>query len=79
MVLMFKMAFQVVELTVDADHTVIDRKVLPNRYMTRKEAVEAIKGWVPSFPRFGYEPEGDFWWTMKEDGKAQIRFIVESV
>ena len=50
MALMFKMAFQVVELTVDADHNVIDRKVIPHRHMTRKEAVDAIKDWVPGFP-----------------------------
>ena len=79
MALMFKMAFQVVELTVDADHNVIDRKVIPNRYLTRKEAIDAIKGWVSGFPKFGYEPTGDFWWTKTEDGKAQIRFIIESV
>jgi hypothetical protein len=76
---MFKMAFQVVELTVDADHNVIDRKVIPYRYLTRKEAVEAIESVVPAFSASGYQTEGDFWWADTDDGSKRVRFIIESV
>jgi hypothetical protein len=76
---MFKMAFQVVELTVDADHNVIDRKVIPYRYLTRKDAVEAIESVVPTFSASGYQPEGDFWWAVTDDGNTRVRFIIESV
>jgi hypothetical protein len=36
------MAFQVVELTVDADDNVIDRRAVPYPYPTRDEAVDTI-------------------------------------
>ena len=45
-----KMAFQVVELTLDADQNVVDRRVIPYPYPTRKEAVDAIESVVTSFP-----------------------------
>ena len=37
------MAFQVVELTLDADENVIDRRAVPYPYPTRAEAVETIE------------------------------------
>jgi hypothetical protein len=77
--LVFKMAFQVVELTVDADHNVIDRKVIPYRYLARKDAVDAIESVMPSFSASGYQSEGDFWWAVTEDGSTRVRFIIESV
>ena len=40
---MLKMAFQVVELTLDADQNVVDRRVIPYPYPTRKDAVDAIE------------------------------------
>lgn len=79
MALVFKMAFQVVELTVDADHNVIDRKVIPYRYLARKDAVDAIESVMPSFSASRYQSEGDFWWAVTEDGSTRVRFIIESV
>ena len=37
------MAFQVVELTLDADDNVIERSVVPYPYQTRAEAVDTIE------------------------------------
>jgi hypothetical protein len=76
---MFKMAFQVVELTIDADHNVIERKVIPYRYTTHREAAAAIESVVPTFSAYGREETGDFWWAVTADGKTQVRFIIESV
>jgi hypothetical protein len=36
---MLNMAFQVVEFTVDSENEVLDRRVIPYRYMTYKDAV----------------------------------------
>jgi hypothetical protein len=48
---MLKMVFQVVELTLDAEENVIDRRVIPYPYPTRKDAVDAIESgcnWLPA-------------------------------
>jgi hypothetical protein len=73
------MAFQIVELIVDADHNVVERKVMPQHYMTHQEAAAAIESVVPIYAASGYEPNGEFWWAVTKDGKTQIRFIIESV
>jgi len=57
------MAFQVVELTLDADQNVVDRKVIPYPYPTRKDAVDAIESVVTTFPLSGYQSENDSWWA----------------
>jgi hypothetical protein len=58
------MAFQVVELTLDADQNVVDRRVIPYPYPTHKDAVDAIESVVISFPQSGYQPENDSWWAL---------------
>ena len=73
------MAFQVVELTLDADQNVIDRRVIPYPYPTRKEAADAIESVVTSFPQSGYQPDNDSWWAIARDGASRIRFTIESV
>ena len=75
---MLKMAFQVVELTLDADHKVIDRKVIPYPYPTRRDAVDAIESVVTSFPQSGYQSENGCWWALTRDG-SRIRFVIEPV
>ena len=40
------MTFQIVALTLDADDNVIERRVVPRPYPTRKEAVTAIEWWA---------------------------------
>ena len=47
---MLKMAFQVVELTLDADQNVVDRRVIPYPYPTRKDAVDAIESSCNQLP-----------------------------
>ena len=58
------MAFQVVELTLDADDTVIDRRAVPYPYPTRAEAVDTIESVMSRFEKCGFEPEGQFWWAV---------------
>ena len=76
--LMLQMAFQVVELTLDADQNVLDRKVIPYPYPTRKDGIDAIESVVTSFPR-SYQPENDSWWALTRDGTSRIRLTIEPV
>ena len=71
------MAFQVVELTLDADQNVVDRGVIPYPYPTRKEAVDAIESVVTNFPQTGYQSENDSWWAIPRDGTTHIKFAIE--
>jgi hypothetical protein len=75
--LMSKTAFQVVELTLDADQNVSDRRAIPYPYPTRNDAVHSIEKVLLGFSEYGYQPEGDFWWAVTGDGKAQVRFVIE--
>jgi hypothetical protein len=75
---MLKLAVQIVELTLDANDNVIDRRVVPYSYQTRKDAVDTIESVIARFCEFGYEPEGDLWWAVTGDGKTRVRFIIES-
>lgn len=54
------MAFQIVELTLDADDKVIERRVVPYPYPTREEAVTAIECIVSTFAEADYEPAQKF-------------------
>jgi hypothetical protein len=78
---MKKSAFQVIELILDKDDNVIDRRAVPYAYPTRKDAVDTIESCVRRFTQSGYEPDGDFWWGITEEGKSKskVRFIVERV
>jgi hypothetical protein len=72
-------ADDVVELTLDADDNVIERRVVPYPYQTRAEAVDTIESVMTSFAEAGYEPDGDFWWAINGNGKTRVRFIIEHV
>ena len=65
-------------LTLDADDTVIERRVVPRPYLTREEAVTAIECIVSTFAEAGYEPAQKFWWAIHHDGD-RTRFIIEGV
>jgi hypothetical protein len=71
-------AFHIVELTLDADDNVIERRVVPYPYPTREEAVTAIECVVSTFAEAGYEPAQSFWWAVADDGD-RARFIIEGV
>ena len=68
------MAFQVLELTLDAGQNVVDRRVIP--YPTRKDAIDAIESVVTNFPQSGYQSENDSWWALTRDGTTRIRFAI---
>jgi hypothetical protein len=38
--------------------------------MTHGEAVAAIESVVATFASYGHEENGNFWWTVTEDGNA---------
>ena len=70
------MAFQIVEIILDANDKVIERKVVPYPYQTRDEAVTAIECIVSTFAEAGYEPAQKFWWATAGNGDRR-RFIIE--
>jgi hypothetical protein len=65
-------AFQIVELTLNADDNVMERRIV------REEAVTAIECIVSTFAEAGYEPAQKFWWAVADDGD-RTRFIIEGV
>jgi hypothetical protein len=72
-----EVAFQIVEITLDANDKVIERKVVPYPYQTSQEAVTAIECIVSTFAEAGYEPARKFWWAIAGDGDRMRRFIIE--
>jgi hypothetical protein len=54
------MAFQIVELTLDADDNVIERRVVPYPYQTREETVDTIESVISRFAASGYELKAIF-------------------
>jgi hypothetical protein len=74
---MLNTAFQVIELALDENDKVIDRRVVPYPYATRKDAVDTIESFATRFAQSGYEPNGDFWWGMDARGKIRTRFAIE--
>ena len=77
--LMLRTAFQVIELALDEDDNVIDRRVMPYPYATRKDAVDTIESFATRFAQSGSEPNGDFWWGMDAKEKIRIRFVIERI
>jgi hypothetical protein len=69
---MLKMAFQVVELILDADDNVVDRPLsLSNTQRCSRYNREHRKKVL--------QAEGDFWWAITGDGMTRVRFIIEGV
>jgi len=68
---MARTAFQVVELAIDANDQVIDRKAIPYPYPNHKDAVDTIESLATKFAEFGYETKGDFWWGLAAGWKEQ--------
>lgn len=73
------MPFQVVELKLDADDKVIDRKAIPYPYPQRLDAVETIEKLITRLQRAQYEAERDYWSAIAKDGKTRIKFIIEGL
>jgi hypothetical protein len=73
------MPFQVVELSLDADDKVIDRKAIRYPYPQRLEAVETIEKLITRLQKAHYEAGRDYWSAIAKDGKTRIKFIIEGV
>jgi hypothetical protein len=71
-------AFQVIELTLDANDNVVERRVIPYPYPSREEAIDTIESAIARFAESGYVPEGSFWWARAANGKC-LRFLIEGV
>jgi len=70
------MAFQIVELALDANDKVVERKVVPYPYQSRQEAVDTIESVVARYVKFGYDPKQAFWWAIAENGNCR-RFVID--
>ena len=73
------MPFQVVELSLDADDRVIDRKAIPYPYPQRLEAVATIEKLITRLQKAHYEAGRDYWSAIAKDGKTRVKFIIEGV
>ena len=73
------MPFQVVELWLDADDRVIDRRAIPYPYSQRLEAVETIEKLIMRLKKSHYQAERDFGSAVAKDGKTRVKFIIEGV
>jgi hypothetical protein len=74
-----EMPFQVVELRLDADDKVIDRRAIPYPYPQRLDAVETIEKLITRLQKAHYQAERDYWSAIARDGKTRIKFIIEGV
>jgi hypothetical protein len=74
-----EVTFQIVEINLDANDKVIERKVVPYPYQTRQEAVTAIECIVSTFAEAGYEPAQKFWWATAGNGDHMRRFIIQEI
>jgi hypothetical protein len=73
------MPFQVVELKLDADDKVIDRKAIPYPYPQRLDAVETIEKLIARLQKAHYQAGRDYWSAIAKDGKTRVKFIIEGV
>ena len=71
--------FQVVELRLDAEDQVIDRRAIPYPYPQRLDAVDTIKKLIARLDKAHYEAERDFWSAVAKDGKTRLKFVIEGV
>ena len=73
------MPFQVVELRLDADNKVTDRKAIPYPYPQRLDAVDTIEKLITRLQKAHYEAERDCWSAIAKDGKTRVKFLIEGV
>jgi hypothetical protein len=73
------MPFQVVELRLDAEDQVVDRRAIPYPYPQRPDAVDTIKKLIARLDKAHYEAERDFWSAVAKDGKTRLKFVIEGV
>jgi hypothetical protein len=73
------MPFQVVELRLDADDKVIDRRAIPYPYPHRPDAVDTIEKLIARLEKAHYEAEREYWSAVARDGRTRLKFIIEGV
>ena len=73
------MPFQVVELRLDAEGQVIDRRAIPYPYPQRLDAVDTIKKLIARLDKAHYEAERDFWSAVAKDRKTRLKFVIEGI
>lgn len=74
-----EMPFQVVELRLDANDKVIDRRAIPYPYGQHLDAVETIKKLIKSLKEPHHDAGSDCWSAIAKDGKARVKFIIEGI
>jgi hypothetical protein len=72
------MPFQIVELPNYKPDKNIERKVMPNSFAHRKEAVAMVELAISKYSGSGYEEEQVYWWA-KDDAGEVTRFIIEAI
>src|SRR5262249_17066143 len=74
-----EMPFQVVEVRLDANDKVIDRRAIPYPYGQHLDAVETIKKLIKSLKEPHHDAGSDCWSAIAKDGKARVKFIIEGI
>jgi hypothetical protein len=71
-------SFQVVELELDADGNVIDRKVVPYPYQSRQDAAASAKSIAEGYPEARYDPANNGWCAVDGQG-LPVRVAIEEI
>ena len=72
------MSFQVVELELDAEGNVLDRKVVPYPYQNLQEAAASAKSIAARYPKVRYDPANNGWCATDSRG-LPIRVAIEEI
>jgi hypothetical protein len=72
-------ALSVVELRLDAEDQVIDRRAIPYPYPQRLDAVDTIEKLIARLDKAHHEAEWDLWMAVAKDGKTRLKFVIERV
>jgi hypothetical protein len=69
-------SFQIVELALDANGDVIERKVVPYPYPTRQEAVATVKSIAAKYRDARFDSANNVWCAVEGSG-SRVRFAIE--
>jgi len=74
----YAMSFQILELALDAGDNIIERRVFPCPFLSRREAFASATSIATRYPEAGYDPANDYWCARDGSGE-RIRVTVEEV
>jgi len=70
--------FQIVELALDANDKVIERRVVPYPYQTRQEAIATVESIATRYPGACYDAAHNYWCAVGDSGE-RLRLAIEEI